>query len=339
MFAIKISYKAIVLVAIAILTLLGCEKLGKKSPTASDNTVESKFLGKSSMPASLSSSPDIIVNTTSDVSDFGGAQQIGDLPGSGGLVSLREAIIAANNTTGPQVLGFNIPTSDAGFDGMVFTIRPLSGLHALSGGGTSINGATQTDFTGNTNSAGPEIVLNGSLISDGADGLSILSADNVIHSLVINGFPNNPGVCCGIGIDITNQASGNIITGCFIGIDANGAIALGNDATGVTMSRGATNNRIGGTTPQERNVISGNGQGVHIIGASGNLVQGNFIGTDVAGTTAIGNTAGVNIEAGANSNRIIRNLISFNSQNFALIIEFDDGPPGGSNARHGHSVR
>ena len=42
--------------------------------------------------------PDIIVTTTSDVADFGGGQQVGDLPGLDGLVSLREAILAARNT-------------------------------------------------------------------------------------------------------------------------------------------------------------------------------------------------------------------------------------------------
>jgi len=38
----------------------------------------------------------IVVNSTSDIEDFGGAQQIGNLPGPDGLVTLREAITAAN---------------------------------------------------------------------------------------------------------------------------------------------------------------------------------------------------------------------------------------------------
>ena len=50
------------------------------------------LLGTSS---TVKSSPSTItVNTTSDAADFGGAQRVGDLPGSDGLVSLREAIIA-----------------------------------------------------------------------------------------------------------------------------------------------------------------------------------------------------------------------------------------------------
>lgn len=114
----------------------------------------------SSITTVQSSTPDIIVNATTDIADFGGAQQVGDLPGPDGVVSLREAITAANNTAGSQVIGFNIPTSDSGFDGTVFTIRPLSGLPPLSDGGTTIDGSTQ----GDTNPAGPEIVLNGGLV-------------------------------------------------------------------------------------------------------------------------------------------------------------------------------
>jgi len=44
----------------------------------------------------------IVVDTTDDSIDFGGAQQVGDLPGPDGKISLREAITAANNTTGTQ---------------------------------------------------------------------------------------------------------------------------------------------------------------------------------------------------------------------------------------------
>ena len=70
-------------------------------------------------------------------------------------------------------------------------------------------------------------------------------------------------------------------------------------AGGVEISSGASNNLIG-TSGQsaddagERNVISGNGpsaDGVDIYGSgtSGNVVAGNFIGTDAAGPTALGN--------------------------------------------------
>src|SRR5438132_7702693 len=60
---------------------------------------------------------------------------------------------------------------------------------------------------------------------------------------------------------------------------------------------GAAKNTNGGTTAAARNIISGNTSvGVQIInaGATNNLVEGNFIGTDVNGTAALGNGNGVN---------------------------------------------
>ena len=53
-----------------------------------------------------------------------------------------------------------------------------------------------------------------------------------------------------------------------------------------------TGNVVGGSTPQLRNIISGNGRiGVLIegAGATNNRVVGNFIGTDVNGTADLGN--------------------------------------------------
>jgi hypothetical protein len=165
--------------------------------------------------ASTADSQDINVTTTSDAADFGGTQQVVDLPGSDGLVSLREAIIAASNTSGPQIVGFSIPTSDAGFDGTVFVIQPTSNLPVLFGGGTTIDGSTQASFSGDTNPAGPEIVLDGSLLDEFNGipelepmGLMLYSPDNHIHSLVIHSFAS-------IGIEIAD--SRNLVTGCYIG--------------------------------------------------------------------------------------------------------------------------
>ena len=70
----------------------------------------------------LAQTSTIIVNSTSDIEDFGCAQQIGNLPGPDGRVTLREAITAANNTVGPQTITFRIPITDPGFNGDSFYI-------------------------------------------------------------------------------------------------------------------------------------------------------------------------------------------------------------------------
>ena len=85
----------------------------------------------------------------------------------------------------------------------------------------------------------------------------------------------------------------------------------------------ASNNTIGGPTAADRNVISGNdGQGVRIdgAGATGNVLSGNYIGTNAAGTAGIANSSGgVAIVNSAASNTIgglaagAGNLIAYNT--------------------------
>ncbi|MCH7879709.1 MAG: hypothetical protein IH914_10405, partial [candidate division Zixibacteria bacterium] len=216
-----------------------------------------------------------------------------------GFGSLREAIEFANGHAGPDTIIFNIPTSDPGFDGTVFTIQPLSPLPALTDDGTFIDGSTQTAFTGNTNPAGPEVVLNGDLAGFVGGGLNIHSSYNTIHSLVINGF-NNTGI---VIKDMT--ANWNLVTGCFLGTDPTGTAPVGNVFDGITLRNGAENNLIGGSTAAERNLISGNGRnGVLIwVDTNNNIIQGNFIGTDISGTLPLGNSAfGVQIGEYAHGN-------------------------------------
>src|SRR5437868_3165694 len=79
---------------------------------------------------------------------------------------------------------------------------------------------------------------------------------------------------------------GNVVSGSYVGVDISGATGLGNDKNGIEID--SANNLIGGTTPAARNVISGNlskgGGGILLSGgaASGNVIQGNFIGTNAA---------------------------------------------------------
>jgi parallel beta-helix repeat protein len=82
--------------------------------------------------------------------------------------------------------------------------------------------------------------------------------------------------------------------------------------TGVYIVSGQ-NNTVGGSTAGERNVISGNGSGVYIAysGTDGNLVKGNYIGTNASGTAAVpNNMGGVIINQGAQNNTVEGNVIS-----------------------------
>jgi titin len=122
-----------------------------------------------------------------------------------------------------------------------------------------------------------------------------------------------------------SRTTGNVVEGDYIGLNASGSAALGNAQSGVGIVDGASNNIIGGTVSGSGDVISGNASnGVYISdgGTTGNLVQGNFIGTDATGLNAVGNRQdGVYVTNGASSNIIggadlnALNAIEYNRQN------------------------
>lgn len=121
---------------------------------------------------------------------------------------------------------------------------------------------------------------------------------------------------------ISAPATSNLVQGNYIGVNASGTGALGNGMDGVTMN-GVSGNTIGGTAAGAGNVLSGNLEsGVLILtsGATGNVVAGNYIGTDHTGKVAIPNhTNGVTLY-GAAGNTVggtspgAQNVISGNQQ-------------------------
>src|SRR5262249_30833073 len=89
------------------------------------------------------------------------------------------------------------------------------------------------------------------------------------------------------------NTNNNALLGNYIGVDVTGAVALSNGYFGVALWEGASNNRIGGPNVGERNIVSGNrAAGIALFdpNTSGNLVQGNYVGTDLTGTEAIPNS-------------------------------------------------
>lgn len=95
-----------------------------------------------------------------------------------------------------------------------------------------------------------------------------------------------------VGINLTNDSSSNRIEGNYIGTDLHAANALPNMFAGVYIENHSTNNVVGGNNASVRNIISGNGVGIYINHADGNRIVGNYIGTDVAGISAIPNAFG-----------------------------------------------
>lgn len=117
---------------------------------------------------------------------------------------------------------------------------------------------------------------------------------------------------------LQDGSQGNKVIGNFIGVNQAGTAALQATGDGILIGN-AFNNIIGGPTPQERNVISGNGEidiEVGLAKSSGNLIQGNFIGTNSAGNAIVtgpGKT-GIMLQGNAAGNLIDGNVISGHTQ-------------------------
>jgi parallel beta-helix repeat protein len=133
------------------------------------------------------------------------------------------------------------------------------------------------------------IELDGEHVTTTDDGIV---RPDTIRGLVINRFESGAAIAGGHGP----------VQGDFIGTDVSGTLALGN-LQGVRWT-----DIVGGSTPDARNLISGN---IYGIIPSVSQIQGNFIGTDITGTKALGNTEGIDI-AYDDGNTIIGNLISGN---------------------------
>ena len=144
--------------------------------------------------------------------------------------------------------------------------------------------------------------------SDNTVGRSSAAARNVISG--------NNSETSGVAI----ESPSNLVEGNYIGTNAAGNAALPNHANGLDIISGASGNTIGGTTAGAADVISGNlYTGVTIYDAPDNYVEGDFIGTNPAGTSAIPNGYyGVDLQAGSVGNFIggsstaDRNVISGN---------------------------
>ncbi|MEI6416300.1 MAG: hypothetical protein WCO92_01115, partial [Verrucomicrobiota bacterium] len=219
------------------------------------------------------------------------------------------------------------------YSGFVFTsgsagslVQGLALVNA-SNAAVTLNGSSNTIFE---NFIG--VLADGTnVFGNQGDGIfvSSSSAGNTIGSTntnpsvfalanIISGNANN-------GINLV-ASSGNQITMNYIGTDITGLVNAGNSNDGILLTSNASGNLIGGPAygsnnptgskksvppvfqrPPQGNLISGNGsQGIEItLGSSSNTLMGNYIGTDAAANTALGNAAnGVLINA-ADSNSLI----------------------------------
>ncbi len=205
-----------------------------------------------------------------------------------GAGSLRQAILDAEASPGPDTIAFNIPGAG------VHTITPLSLLPIISNPVT-IDGYTQPGSAPNTNATGAlntvlQIEIDGTSAPNRC--LTIGASDATVRGLVVNR--------CSDAIQLFNPISasptGIVVAGNFIGTDPTGLSASPN-AIGVDIAfpqGGTVGATIGGTNAADRNLISGNSNvGISVTsnfnGGSTSVIQGNIIGLDKNAAGAIPN--------------------------------------------------
>jgi uncharacterized delta-60 repeat protein len=269
-----------------------------------------------------------------------------------GAGSLRQAITDANANAGTDTIVFNIALTDANhvyyrdngvagtFSAPVTTTLADAAITnfdadyaagtarswyriSLTGAGLDItqaviiDGSTQSGYD---SAKGPIIEIDASGITSPAgdlNAIALTTGASTIRGLVINGAGDN-------AIEVDTGAGGSVIVGNYFGTDVSGTVADGNSTVGTwgAIAIKANNVVVGGTTAADRNLISGNnGFGIELYSsASGAVITGNYIGTTVTGTGALGNAAaGITLRNSAGTATIggtatgASNLIAFNA--------------------------
>jgi parallel beta-helix repeat protein len=324
-------------------TLYGNQEAGINigDPASTGNQVLGNFIGNAAGAAALGNETGIVVR------------------GSGNLIGTTAVgagnIISGNGVNGVVLSGPNnrVLGNLIGTDGSGMGVLGNHGAGVLVTGAGNIIGGTvpqaRNVISGNSGS-GVALSTDGNVVEGnfiGTDATGMAALGNALDGVSIgNGASGNTigGTAAGARNVISGNArdgvllqgsgtSGNLIQGNFIGTDALGTSNLGNGAEGVeirlNVSGSPSGNTIGGTDPGAGNIISGNADNGILIrdgGATGNLVQGNFIGTDATGAALGNNGAGVAIAGGAAGNTIggtapgAGNTIAFNQGKGVAIL-------------------
>ncbi len=327
-----------------------------KDAGTSDNLVDGNYVGTDiTGTVALPNLGAVVLQSTSGGNTIGGATSAPGT-GAGNLVAGNvNGIIAEGETAGDLILGNLIGLSTDGT-----ALANGEGVLIQNNTALQIGGPSPQDenvISGNPVGIDFNIDDTGTLVEGNLIGTNVAgtgaSPNNIGILIGIGSTGNTIGAVTGLpsnvisgnttyGVQVSDAGtSGNVVEGDYIGTDITGGLVLGN-GLGVEIDTGASGNTIGGITAAARNVVSGNsGSGVEINGASDNVVEGNFVGTDKTGTVALGNNlsqassgpAGVAIISGS-GNTIggltatpgtgAGNLISGNT--YAGVTIFSSGP-------------
>lgn len=246
---------------------------------------------------------------------------------STGVCTLRAAIAEANRRAGPDTIAFNLSGSG------VQTIQLGSRLPVINDttGPTTIDGYTQPGAAPNTNALASNATILVQLVGTAENNFGALfftSPGNRVRGLAFYKFTQAIRF-------YGSGATDNAVVGCFVGTNAATtyyATATYGGSSGVHVQQGASRNYVGGTSPGDRNVLSGNahhGFAAYDETTDANVVINNLVGLSAAGGRRVPNrnhgidinfTSRFNVIGGTNSGE--RNVVSGNGYEG---IEFSHG--------------
>src|SRR5262245_22266781 len=236
--------------------------------------------------------------------------------------SLRAAITQSNKDGGGDQIFFDIPGEG------VHKIT-LEGFLPDITAPVTIDGYNQGVLTPNNhatpNTLGPGQGTNANLsvqltaaASQPEIGLEVRASGTTIKGLSIFGFSKT---------DVVLDSTGAQVTGCFLGVNALGGPPDSKGEIGVWILSGA-DNTVGGLDNADRNLISANSVAGIVLYGDGNTVVNNLVGTDKAGSGALGNVEGVLVRGNRNTiggtTAAARNVISGNTTNGVELVFASD---------------
>ena len=301
-----------------------------------DNVVKGNYIGLDiSGSAPLSNHYGVIIQQRANGNTVGGTTE-----------SARN-VISCNSEIGVYIQAADSNRVSANYIGLdktgTFSFNDAQGV-PLQANGVEINSAGRHNVIGGS-TVGERNIISGNKIY-GCIYYGHCSHNNIAGNYIgsdVTGtvsIPNATGICVdgssnhnimennllsgnrSYGLFIVTRATdSNIFRGNHVGCDASGLNPLPNDV-GLMLAAFAKGNVIGGDSPSDRNIFSGNryaGIEVTDYGCDGNRITGNYIGVDASGRAPLPNENGIIVSALVHNLEVSHNVVSSNRQ-FGLLI-------------------
>jgi hypothetical protein len=219
-----------------------------------------------------------------------GFSQPGSQPNTAGVGDPINAVIQielSGTPPSPPGTGLYLDNGSSGS-----TVRGLA-INGFSQQGIQIIGAGGQTVAGNFIGVGPD----GEAVASAQQrGVAVSTSANTIGGGTAGDRNLISGNASAGVLMPSATAANNVVRGNFIGTDPTGTVAVPNGFAGVWLV--GPGNIVGGIAAAQRNLISGNARGVFVANSAGNVIQGNWIGTDVTGEGSLANGVGFAGQAG-----------------------------------------